>query len=92
MPDRKPKCDWLVSCFERRIRVILKDAIMLRSKNTTLGQAPAAAERGAGARSAQFAFRRIQSRELYQPTHDESTPGVRVRFRISLVQNNTPWK
>jgi len=37
-------------------------------------------------RESPFAFRRIQDRELYQPSHDSETAN-RIRFRVRLFQS-----
>jgi hypothetical protein len=39
----------------------------------------------AGLRQSSFAFRRIQSRELYQPSHESQANRLRFRIRVQLL-------
>lgn len=48
--------------------------------------------RNDSSRSASFTFRRIQSRELYQPVTETDGAAGRLRFRFRLQQNCEPIK
>lgn len=42
-------------------------------------------QRDAGSRQSPFTFRRIQARELYQPSQSEPTGRLRARIRVQIL-------
>ncbi len=56
---------------------------MLSFNLTTMQRAKNSFAKFSNRRDVPFAFRRIQDRELYQPSQD-SEPQIRVRYRIRL--------